>query len=825
MKIRGITKRIVVGVVATVSMILLTGCGESLKSWVSDDLQPELLARVTANREVAQDLYGHGIISETTYNDIIKTLQSQEDYVKSMKNDTGNLTGSVVKTWVYGNGSNYSDETGMFYMDGNEEIFTNTKTNNELDDYVAGNYVRNIRKNLAVGSGLYQGDGCAYESYEDGSTSNVSPFTLVTDDAAREIQERMKFEVWVLNPSYETASSDYGIDSLIALVQAAVTVNNDGEYARYSVDRAQMDKFFIPAVDENGNILHLIDIDDEANQLVKESVPNSDYGSNRIGNDLVVQQNGYNQISVRVKEFNTDFCDRLLSLFGTQSARLVVAVGEDGKENRVYLLEYPISYVSKIEDNGDGTVSPVFEESRLGINLFTGKIVKRDGNSSENSFGTVLDDVDKYYYTVGSKTDTGESTSSFILKGRTTTDVSFSLDADGTMSVTGKAYTGRIILRDYLELAFAPGCSSSVEDNVVAFGRKIRLDFGSNWTEEKYNTNSSEVNSTLKKQLSNWEYSWDKRGVIAYFVDRQGVRMDNSNKAVQSTATLTVQDICDSQAITDDDPVVKTIPELNNQSITISDGKDDITGKAKIDELQHKTGTSITAGIEFPGVDVDKEDYDTDTSSKQWFYGLTVATDLFETGLYGGWINSVNEENSLEAFNSLMADTGMTYTVDANEVAAYVEGNYAYELSQEGVVILDLETVSKIQDDIDTENKEQRNRFIQTTMIVFGWVLIGYSIILMLAWTLDVHADLGIKILEKLTLGHWVAIKDKEDIPYYDASERRYISMGDIVIRCMFIMIIGVLAMTINIYNVVYVLIEIFAGLAEGIEKAIKGIQ
>ena len=164
------------------------------------------------------------------------------------------------------------------------------------------------------------------------------------------------------------------------------------------------------------------------------------------------------------------------------------------------------------------------------------------------------------------------------------------------------------------------------------------------------------------------------------------------------------------------------------------------------------------------------------------------------------------------------------YSIDHNAVNDYLMSNYQYELSQNGMVILDLETVAKIQKEMNQESAYSRNRFVSTSIVVIGWILIGYAMLLMLAWVLDTNADMGIKLTEKLTLGHWVAIRYKDDMPYYDASERKYMTLGNMIMRCSVVIVVGILLLRIDVFEIVLFLINMFGDAAIKIEEIIRGI-
>ena len=94
---------------------------------------------------------------------------------------------------------------------------------------------------------------------------------------------------------------------------------------------------------------------------------------------------------------------------------------------------------------------------------------------------------------------------------------------------------------------------------------------------------------------------------------------------------------------------------------------------------------------------------------------------------------------------------------------------------------------------------------------------------MLLSWAVDTNVDLGFNILEKITFGHWVAIKDGDDLYIPDSDERKYVTLQVLVIKTLGIMVVGVLLIFVNIIDIVIALMRLFGGIAKYIEKIISG--
>jgi hypothetical protein len=449
------------------------------------------------------------------------------------------------------------------------------------------------------------------------------------------------------------------------------------------------------------------------------------------------------------------------------------------------------------------------------VNLFTGKIVKYDVDSTGVKWlasGTAIDNSVENYLNVDAASSNNEtSKSSFILKGMTTTTISYNLSSgEAKQNIT----TGRIVLRDYLEATYAPGFIDN--EPVVSFGRKIRVNF-SQWDESVYDKNNA---------YTQYSPYWDKTQTFGYYVDKSGDRIETS-------PTLKITDLADINYLMTG--TTSSTWTKNKLYSIVEPGqktsKTEATAEAgevhSADQLEKYTVDSkkLQTTLPLPSKYLAKEDFDNDTTSKQRFYVLATKYNMFDTGLFSDWIESTSSTASLDWWDSYLATYNYLYSPGHEAVNNYLKTNYAYELSQNGVVVLDLETVSKVQEIFDDKTAHDRVSNIRTFFMILGWVLIIYSMILMLCWGVDANMDIGVKLLEKATFGHWVAIKYEDDVPYMNTNGRTYLTGSKMFIRCLIIISLGLIIIYVNIFTVVLRLIELFGSFASKIEKIILGTR
>ena len=136
-----------------------------------------------------------------------------------------------------------------------------------------------------------------------------------------------------------------------------------------------------------------------------------------------------------------------------------------------------------------------------------------------------------------------------------------------------------------------------------------------------------------------------------------------------------------------------------------------------------------------------------------------------------------------------------------------------------------LETIAKIQQEYTEEHQQGVATGMRTLFMVFGYILIAYAIILMIAWNVDVNVDLGFRILEKASFGRWVAVKSYEEMPYMNMEDTKFINFGGLLASCVGIIVTGILLITVNIVDLVLMLIQLFGGVAEYITRILTGVR
>ena len=856
-------KKIILVTVCIISCLGLTGCGTSLTEFAGSTLPVALKERGETNKRIAKQFMDINALSESQYEAICKDIDKQiAKYVS--ETDSGEIDNNVAmkklsniapavtrmsltspsnkfpssvqftededtKTYYLVNmesGINYHEAgqtAGYYLVDPSVYVETNeaykhkgNKDANMVASYVMSNYLT-----FDVQGG---------KNYEDGNDTvnipdnEVRPIELVSKNVKDDINKALKAKLYVLRQDILTTNDINTLDSLIANVNKTIDSN-----IKDSKKAAEFNAYFTSAVDKNGDPIYLIDPDDKDYDIIRDSRPNPGT-ENRPGYDLMIDQDDLTRaLDVRFTEFDSVAYELLEKYI---SAENIYLLHDSDGEWRAYLMVYPIDVVDSLklcnrsedwakDDGGFENVEVTFKKSGLGINIKTGQFVKYKYDENKADFDytdseLINTDTNNLYLTLTpSQNNDATGLSSLVLNGVSDYTIEDS---------SGKEYkfkTGRVILRDYLEATYAPDYNTEYGDNgtgnMAVFGRKIRLDMSNDFFHEDPNetyTMSSASNKSVNQTVLVYE-----RGIsIASFVDKNGEEIPESPK-------LEITDFCDYEALMGNGPnncQVQRLPYKNEENFT--NNREVTSNTPDITELSVSNEQSVVRPVTwFPSPNIGVVDYNSDTIQKQRFYCIATTKGMFGSALYSSWVESTVPDANLDWWNEYLQSNGFSYNVEHVDIARYLSDNYKYQLSQNGVVIIDLETVEKIQEMYDEEADSKRVGAIRTAFVFIGWVLIVGSFVLMLLWVFDTNTDLGFGLLEKVTLGNWVAVKYAEDIPTHNVNDQKYVCFKDICIRTMILIAIGILLIRIDIFYILTVLIDVFGNIASQLEKLIKG--
>lgn len=834
-------KRLVTIALSIFAMLSLTGCGDQkIDAFLKTDIVNAMTSRVSANKAIVNKLFVSGLLSSDEQTTITKNIDTQMGaYIAgNVANNTelqNKLLASIVD-WTAPDWKDYGPITN------NGKNLVNSAGYTETDWYaqIVTTYIRDKGYDSKFNIPLFKG-----------KDSLVQPISIIDDKTGERVNKRFGYTIYVIKPFGATdttattkdkienkiADGSKSLDEMLEMVSKATSDKS-------KLDNSVLDQLFTKAFDENGKDVTLLDIAKRTNQVVANSIGsplvtdsvytyekgelkqttignkvingvssnnnhfNTPDNTAEPGNDMIIKDSTRKVplMTVRFNEFNNQAVENIIKALGMSPDQYLFTTYNG--ENRVYIMEYPVHYVSEIKNKpGDlNSYTSTFAQSNMGINIRTGKLIKYGkawGNDTDP--GQYFEDSDPYLPVKGAPNAQSEGQSAFVIEGET--PANYAMEIGETKA---KVKTGRIILRDYLEATYAPKVVNN--EPIVVFGRKLRV---------------------LK-------FSGSKNDIVAEYYDKEG-------KVLKDTAKLMVDDFADFERLGADVPSIKYIgrigeaitapttpevqgpptPEVFGPPTPADDATKSIQASlAKIDKIPKSVGDSIKPTTQFPGPKLGEVDYS--NSKKPLFYAMAVKKNMFDTALFSGWINNTDKtKNSLDWWTGWLADANRptyNYTINKTTLTDYLVGNYTFELQKAGIIILDFKTISKIQKEYTDKAKSDNTTWFRTTFVVLGYTVICYAFILLLAWSVDTNVDLGFNILGKTSFGHWIAIKDADEMPYAELGETKYVTFQSLIFKTLGILIVGVLLILVNVVDIVVYLIQIFGGIAELISKLITGI-
>lgn len=679
------------------------------------------------------------------------------------------------------------------------------------------------------------------------ATDANSAIDLMTSSktGAADLMKEMNYEVWVLNPDKvseinNASGGGAGKSGIDVLQEYITTAQNSGDYAKVR-------EYFVPS----GYSLFGNDANDPYDeetglfQITKQvdspsSFDSSHSGINQMGYNMVLEtteefrynhthatnedgtknqnycseaagdDNVYYYAQIKLIEFNPETVNRIAGAGNASNGRYVVAKPEDGTKPVALLMEYPVDMASLATMASDKSWEIEQGASELTYNLLTGGFRYKPEGEKES---LAID--------WGANNDVLYTSKSVKLTNKVDKqalgETYFESAGDAHASSPGLV---KFFLTDYLELEYMPGVVQG--QNVVALGRMLRI-----------------------------ERTKGKEGdAIGYFVGKDGEaimayeNVDNKTTDGRIKAYATdlawaakleegqVYKLGESKpaapgADPNDPNYVGPTPggDPNNPQV---DPNAPVTGNGTL-SLPRNTSSPIfpVAGFfsnaKYAGLIANKTDATstgTATGGEQLvspppMYGLVLECDPFATSLYSGWITSDSSSGGLEWWEGFLNKGKFNYAIDKSALEEFLMGTYSTELRKNGVIILDLETIGRIQDQYVKEDQIHSVTMFRSVFALLGIILGAYGLLLMAAWAIDINLVGGPKLLTLITFGRWIAVANAEDIPYASTEQQHYMSFGNVLWTAVGMIAIGAVLGLLDVLEIVNWFVQVLGKFAE----------
>lgn len=627
-------------------------------------------------------------------------------------------------------------------------------------------------------------------------------------------KEIAKMEVYVLKPF--TQGRDF--DTLMkAITEYENSKKDKNAYAQY------LEPYFSRLVDENNNPF-LIKLPDP----VTVTKPNSG-DSNEFNKDFIVY--GYHDtgevdddgntiyeivpaLDIALYEVNKEFID-VVSDIGDNTSQDYLFHRDSSGGVRALILTYPVAYIDKMEyvpasdpkTFAGQTVSdqymPVLAQSdSIYINIRDGKLKKLVNTVNNMPVyeditykgvnilpATISDAQGNASYRSSNSENSDLAGGAFVLSDNMKTTLTIALQkTDGTV-IQDQVYTnvtfemGSILLRDYMEVQYMDDVVNG-EDWVVT-GRKFR-----------FQTFVGTGDTVWARYIDNAGYPYPDTYMPGLMISDF---LSPNSKEEGVDTNLKFHQYGKEGEGSDD------VTYINNGMLAfplpISSGK-----------YVSPNGTAVKANI----MSVDYKE--TDKTPRPVLFGIKTDKNLFETKMYTDWIGGEDVNNSLAWWDTWLTDNGFSYQVDNNHMSNFFVGNFGYADIEEGTIYFDMETLRRLQEDIENRQDQNYATFINTLFIGIGTFMMFYGLLLIVAWVFDVNILFGPKLLGLLTLGRWVAVSSKEEADDISSSVH-FVTLKNVVGSALVVACIGVFLVTFNVLE----LLRVFIGIVSSIATTLEG--
>ena len=791
-------KKSLMVIFSIITMISLSGC------WAQDIdmLEADLNARAQVNQGIVDKLIDANLLEESTGETLKKSIE------KTIK-EASNITKSGI-TWylAHGIGCWYPEPTANWYVGG---------------------------------SFPYRG-GSIGTSYGDGrlitDQNLIEPIPMVGVEQVEMLKKELAYKVWVLKPPQDDELHKYkALDEISALVDL-IKKETDKKQRSYYFSR--LEQYFYntnePVLNPEKDLIiaetvmpglssyHVCECDDPECKGVTITAPQS--RTLELGYDLMLKHSTVPVVGIRILEFNPKVVQKLIDVDGVNKDKYL----NDPEGKRVFLLEYPVHYVDKIEIDGESKYKCTVKESDIIVNIYNGILKDKQGNELRQRKNTLIH--------IGGGGGTNEpGTSSFVLYDKS--------KVYGIGYANKQVDTSAVVLRDYLELMYMTNVVSG--EDIVAPGRRIRI---INFTGDIGRQAASFIDASGRivervQEAEQEDLQDDVRDTFGY---------DNPAHEIYVTDFVDLPTIGENGAKNKLKPVnvasLDNTNENSNYTEETGEGNNPETSEGDSDNAgEERTGyitddysggrllkinyvSSISPTCRFPSEYIAKSDVNNETEStpavgesdktkKIIFYGILTDKNPFQTAMYSGWINTDNENGSLSWWNDWLKQNDFLYFIDPNNMDNAFMGNFQFDMAKEGFVVLNLDTISKIQKEMDHKRKSKEVNTIRTIFIVLGFCLMAYSMVLIAAWAFDCVILTGFNLLTLLTFGKWVAVRSSYDIPDADIEGRYYVDFQKVLISGAIIMGVGFLLTIVDVIEIVATIIRALGGISEMIDKVI----
>ena len=472
-------------------------------------------------------------------------------------------------------------------------------------------------------------------------------------------------------------------------------------------------------------------------------------------------------------------------------SKYLYKMGEGAVDNYIFKIEYSVERLDTLERSGND-VKFGYEDIEnisynLGSNCFmyeNGEVRKKIEQNSLSIFITGnTDGLDKY----ASDKYTEEMTNSKI-----STLGSESLKAEGTGKDT------KLLLTDYFETIYMGDEVGA--GNWIVTGRRLRL-------------NNDKTSGT---------------DIFAY--------VDYGNK-IMATETGEPKTVSYKSILSKDSILagitIGILKDGSNNTLGGLEGQLSFSGRSNIyynkyitemtdDERKDNVKTldkiEVTTNITEPHIGGSAKDIGTLP-----IYGIKLLADAKSESLNTSWIMTDNKYNNMASWLKWLDMNNIKYSYDLKDIKD--KSGYTYEFGQlvSGYnAALDKVKIDEIQARIDEKSKSEFNSIIRSVIVVVGYGIMLWGIVLIPAWIIDTNIYLGVEFYRILTFGTCRAVSLNEE---KEKSKYRQVGIKELILTVLLAMALGISLIYVDYMKIIAYIVLVFSKIAVGLENVIMNMR
>lgn len=206
-------------------------------------------------------------------------------------------------------------------------------------------------------------------------------------------------------------------------------------------------------------------------------------------------------------------------------------------------------------------------------------------------------------------------------------------------------------------------------------------------------------------------------------------------------------------------------------------------------------------------------------------YCIKVLTDDKTESLNSTWISNNNKYNNMSGWLNWLSNNGISYSYDISDIKDKTGFGYEYNsLDNSYDLALDAVAISNIQDRLDEQAKNSYNSTIKSLIVVIGYIVIIWGILLVPAWIIDTNIYVGVELYRVMTFGTYRAVGISEE---ESGTKVKYKQAGakQLILTVLLCIAFGNILIYVDYMKIIAQIVIVLSKISEGIEGVITNLR